>query len=123
MLEEESAIFSKNERYKNNNAHSESPKCSNCNKVGHVASRRYLKERKDTRFNHFSVKNENRERNSDITCYNCQGRRHMAKHCRRPKKRLERPGLAKDRNGGSNYPGNESRPSEIGSRPMVQFIQ
>ena len=35
-LEEESAIISKNERYKNSNA--ESLKCSNCNKLGHVAS-------------------------------------------------------------------------------------
>ena len=38
-LEGESAIFSKNERYKNSNA--ESPKCRNCNKLGHVASRSY----------------------------------------------------------------------------------
>ena len=48
-LEEESAIFSKNERYKNSNA--ESPKCSNCNKLGYVASRCYLKDRKDKRVN------------------------------------------------------------------------
>jgi len=56
-LEEESAIFSKNERYKNSNA--ESPKCSNCNKLGHVASRYYLKDRKDTRVNQLPVRNEN----------------------------------------------------------------
>jgi hypothetical protein len=85
-LEEESAIFSKHERYKNNSAHSESPKCSNCNKVGHVASRCYLKERKDARVNHFSVKDEHRGKNSDITCYNCQGKGHMARHCRKPKR-------------------------------------
>jgi hypothetical protein len=30
---------------------SEIPKCSNCNKLGHVASRCYLKNRKDARFN------------------------------------------------------------------------
>ena len=74
-LEEESAIFSKNERYKNSNA--ESPKCSNCNKLGHVASRCYLKDRKDTRVNQLSVKNESREKNSDIICYNCQGKGHI----------------------------------------------
>ena len=34
-LEEESAIFSKNERYKNSNA--ASPKCTNCNKLGQLA--------------------------------------------------------------------------------------
>ena len=49
-LEEESANFSKNERYKNSNA--ESPKCSNCNKLGHVASRCYLKDKKDTSVNY-----------------------------------------------------------------------
>jgi hypothetical protein len=47
-LEEESAIFSKNERHKNPSTMSEGPKCSNCNKVGHVASRCYLRERKDS---------------------------------------------------------------------------
>ena len=61
-LEEESAIFSKYERYKNSNA--ESPKCSTCNKLGHVASRCYLKDRKDTRVNQFSVKDESREKSS-----------------------------------------------------------
>jgi hypothetical protein len=56
-LEEESAIISKNERYKNSNA--EIPKCSNYNKLGHVASRYYLKDRKDTRVNQLPVRNEN----------------------------------------------------------------
>jgi len=64
-LEEESANFSKNEWYKNSNA--ESPKCRDCNKLGHVASRCYLMDRKDTRVNQLSVKNESREKNS-YTC-------------------------------------------------------
>jgi hypothetical protein len=85
-LEEESALFSKNERYKSSNANSEGPNCSNCNKLGNVASRYYLKDRKVTGVNQLSVRNENRENNSDITCYNCQGRGHMAKNCRKPKK-------------------------------------
>ena len=63
-LEKESAIFSKNERYKNSNA--ESPKCSICNKLCHVARRCYLKDRKDTRVNQLAVKNDNREKKS---CY------------------------------------------------------
>jgi len=49
-LEEESAIFSKNERYKS----SASPGkvvCHNCGKAGHVAANCYLKERKDIRVN------------------------------------------------------------------------
>ena len=93
-LEEE-----KNERYRSSNANSQGPKCSNCNKLGHIASRCYLKDRKDTRVNQLSVRNENREKNSDITCYNCQGKGHMAKYCRQPKKRLERQGLIKERSG------------------------
>jgi hypothetical protein len=56
-LEGESAIFSKNEKYKSSNADSEGPKCSNCNKLGHVASRCYLKDRIDTRVNQLSVRN------------------------------------------------------------------
>ena len=102
-LEEESAIFSKNERYKSSNANSESPKCSNYNKLGHVVSRCYLKDRKDTGVNQLSVRNENREKTRDITCYNCQGRGHMAKHCRKPMKRLEKQGLIMERNGSNNH--------------------
>jgi len=36
------------------------------NKFGHVASRCYLKDTKDTKVNQLSVKNESREKNSDI---------------------------------------------------------
>jgi hypothetical protein len=92
-LEEESAIFSTNEKYKIGNTNSERPKCSNCNKFGHAASRCYLKDKKYTKFNQVSIRNEKRKKKGDITCYNCQGKRHMAKHCRKPKKRLERQGL------------------------------
>jgi len=52
-----------------------------------------------------SVRDENQENNSDIICYNCQGKGHIARYCRKPKKRLGKPGLIKERNGGSNYPG------------------
>ena len=104
-LEEESAMFSKNERYKNSNA--ESPKCSNCNKLGHVASRCYLKDRKDTRVNQLAVKNENGEKNSDVTCYNCQGKGHIARHCRKPRRNFERQGLIKEGNANNNHSGKE----------------
>ena len=122
-LEEESAIFSKNERYMSSIANSEGPKCSNCNKLGPVASRCYLNDRKDTRVNQLSVRNGNREKNSDINCYNCQGRGHTAKNRRKPKKRLEREGLIKGRNGSNNHLRNEFRPSEGSSRPTVQSTQ
>jgi ribosomal protein L14E/L6E/L27E len=114
-LEEEREIFSKNERYKSSNTNSGGPKCNNCNKLGPVASRCYLKDKKGTRFNQVSVRNANREKNSDITCYNCQGKQYTAKHCRKPKKRLERQGLIKERSGSNNQLGNEFRPSESSS--------
>jgi len=120
-LEEESAIFSKNEGYKNSNA--ESPKCSNCNKLGHVASRCYLKDRKDTRVNQLAVKNENREKNNDVTCYKCQGKGHIARYCRKPRKNFERQGLIKEGNVNNNHSGNEFRPSEHSSRLTVKFTQ
>jgi hypothetical protein len=122
-LEEESAIFSKNERCKSSNANSEGPKCSNCNKLGHVGSRCYQKDRKGKRLNQLSVRNENREKKNDITCYDCQGRGHMAKHCRKPNKHLERHVLIKERNGSKNHSGNEFRPSESRNRPMVHSNQ
>jgi hypothetical protein len=122
-LEEDSAIFSKNESYKINNANAECPKCSNCHKLGHVASRCYLEDRKHVRVNEVSVRDENREKNSDITCYNCQGKGHRARHCRKSKKRWGKRGLIKERNGSSNYSGNEFRPSESSSQPTVQSTQ
>jgi len=82
-----------------------------------------LKDRKDTKVNQLSVENEIREKNSDITCYNCQGKVHIAKHCRKPKKRFERQALIKERNGNNNHSGNEFRPSESSSRPTVQSTQ
>jgi len=51
------------------------------------------------------VKNENRENNGDDVRYNCQGRGHIARHCRKPRKRIGKPGLINDRNGGSRYSG------------------
>jgi hypothetical protein len=65
-LEEESAIFSKTERYKNSNSNPESLKCSNCHKLGH--SRCYLKKIKEARVNQLLVKNESRENNGDAVC-------------------------------------------------------
>jgi hypothetical protein len=82
-----------------------------------------LKDRKDTRVNQLSVKNEKKKKTSDITCYNLQEKGHIARHCRKPKKRFERQGLIKEINGSNNHSGNEFRPSESGSRPTVQATQ
>jgi hypothetical protein len=49
-LEEENAIFSKNERYKQGAAFSRLV-CSNCGKTGHIATMCYLRDKKDARVN------------------------------------------------------------------------
>jgi hypothetical protein len=67
-LEEESAIISKTERYKGSNTSSDNLKCSNCGKNNHVASRYFLKSRKDVRVNRFSTRHEGRGPNRDIIC-------------------------------------------------------
>lgn len=118
-----SAIFSKNETYNSSNVNSEGPKCSNCNKLGHVASRCYLKDKKDMRVNQLSVRNEDQEKMSNITCCNCQARVHAAKHCRKPKKHLERQGLIMERNRSDIQSGNEFRPLESSSQSTVQSTQ
>ena len=89
-LEEESAIFSKNERYKQGNALGRLV-CSNCGKAGHVAAKCYLRDKKEVRVN--KVGSENKRgtfkvqgpRKSDIVCYNCGEVGHMAKDCRKPR--------------------------------------
>ena len=64
-MEEESAIFSKNERHKNNNANV-GLKCSNCNKLGHGASRCYLRDKRDMRVSQLSARDGDRENNSEL---------------------------------------------------------
>jgi hypothetical protein len=49
-LEEERAIFSKNERYKQGTAFKKLV-CTKCGKTGYVAAKCYLKHRKDVRVN------------------------------------------------------------------------
>jgi len=82
-LEEESAIFSKNERYRQGTAFGKLV-CSNCGKRGHIAAKCYLKDRKDVRVNELgagargsSTKIQG-SRKSDIGCYNCGEVGHMA---------------------------------------------
>jgi hypothetical protein len=89
--------------------------------MGHLANRCYLKV-KDVRVNQMTVKN-GQERSNEITCFNCQGRGHMARQCRKPKKRLDGMGFGKDRTVESKHSGNECRPSESSSRPTVRPIQ
>jgi hypothetical protein len=114
---EESAIVSKNERYESAGSGLEGPRFMNCNKLGHVASRCYLKEKGGTTVNHLTTRHVGKEKPQEITCYNRQGKGHMARQCKEPKKRLERQELSKQ---GVSYPGSELRPSESSSRPTVR---
>jgi hypothetical protein len=76
-----------------------------------------MRDRKDTRVNQLSVKNDNRGKGCDMICYNCQGKVNMPRHYRKPKRHIDKLDLNKERTGGSMRPGNELRPSESGSRP------
>ena len=116
-LEEESAIASKNERYRGTGNGLEGPRCSNCNKVGHVASRCYSKEKRDTRVSQLTTRNVGKEKPQEITCYNCQGKGHMARQCKKPKRRFERQESSKQEVTPS---GNGSKPADNGSRPTVR---
>ena len=89
-LEEESAIFSKNERYRKETAFGK-PVCSNCGKTGHIAAKCYLKDRKDVRVNKLgsgvrgSPNKIQGDRKADIRCYNCGEVGHMARDCKKPR--------------------------------------
>jgi len=89
-LEEESAIFSKNERYRQG-ANPGRLVCHNCGKTGHVAAKCYLKKKKNVRVNKLgaepreSVGKPRGPRKSDIKCYNCGETGHMARECRKPR--------------------------------------
>ena len=88
-LEEESAIFSKNERYKQG-AHLQELVCHNCGKTGLVAARCYLKDKKEARVNKLctemreGVRKPSENSKSDIKCYNCGEMGHIAWECRKP---------------------------------------
>jgi hypothetical protein len=106
-LEEESAIFSKNERYKGPEKFS--VQCTNCKKMGHTSNRCYLKHKQEGKVevSHFKTNNQRRE----FTCWNCGEKGHSSRFCRKPRKNVAQE---KRRTEGS---GNESRPS--GSSPST----
>jgi len=119
-LEEESAIFSKNERYKHSNARIGGPKCSNCNKVGHVTSRCYLRDRKDIRVNCQLRMNKGRKTATlRVTVAKEEG---TWRNTVENQRNVGKDGIS-ERNWSCNYSGNESRPSESSSRPTNQAIQ
>jgi hypothetical protein len=77
-LEEESAIISKNERYKSQDMSIGNLKCNNCGKGNHVTSRCFLKGNKDVRDNQFSARHESQRPSRNIECFNCSEKGHVA---------------------------------------------
>jgi hypothetical protein len=84
--------------------------------VGHVGSRCYSKERRDTRVSHFSTRDVERKKPQEIICYNSQGKGHLARQCKKPKRRFERQEFSKQ---GVSESGGEPRPPGSGNRPTV----
>jgi hypothetical protein len=111
-LEEESAIFSRNERYKGPEKYS--VQCTNCKKMGHTSNKCYLRTSPNSKVNvaHFKTSNQGR----DITCWNCGEKGHSSKICRKPRKGVEQERTKMVRSG------NEPRSSD-GSRKTVGATQ
>jgi hypothetical protein len=89
-LGEESAIFSKNERYKQGTAFGKL-ECSECGKTGHVAAKCYLTDRKDVWVNKLGSEARGSPtkiqgtRKGGIRCYSCGEVDHMARDCKNPR--------------------------------------
>jgi hypothetical protein len=109
-LEEESAIVSKNERYKGDTG---TPvKCTNCGKLGHTSNKCFMK--KDNRVNQARFDRPRVSR--EVICFKCNAKGHFARDCRRTGDRFIRK-----YNKGENS-GNDSRLPE-NSRPSVNTVQ
>jgi hypothetical protein len=87
-LEEESAIYSKNERYRQGTPPSRIM-CNNCGKAGHIAAKCYLKDKRETRVNKLGTEAQGRvqkfqgTKSREFKCYNCGEVGHMARQCKK----------------------------------------
>jgi hypothetical protein len=82
-LEEESAIFSKLDRYRG--PENSSVQCSICKRTGHVSSKCFSKIKRENRVSQFSVKKNNQTR--EVICFACGEKGHFAKECKNPRRK------------------------------------
>jgi hypothetical protein len=108
-LVEESALMSKQGRYCSESAIAQ--RCSHCGKLGHSGNKCYSCNRMEAREN--PVVASGPATLSQITCFRCGEKGHLARNCRRPLRRREN-------NVNQKPSGKESEQTE-GSRPTVAF--
>ena len=89
-LEEESAIFSKNEHYRQGPNTGKLAR-HNCGKTGHLATKCYLKDKRDVRVSKLGMEpgegviKPRGLRKNDVKCYNCGESGYIARGCRKPR--------------------------------------
>jgi hypothetical protein len=111
-LEEESAIYSKNERYRQGTLPSKVT-CNNCGRTGHIAAKCYLKDKKEARVNKLGAETQGRAqkvqgtKKGEFRCYNCGEAGHMARQCKNPRK-VGRRALMAETGSGGRPPDNEN---------------
>jgi hypothetical protein len=110
-LVEESAIASKQERYRNDGVSAQ--RCSNCGKPGHSSNKCYSRSKVEARVNPIEASGSGAA--SQVICFRCGEKGHFARNCRKPPRR-------KEIDDNCRLSGNEVRRPES-SRPTVSSIQ
>ena len=111
VLVEESAIASKQETYRAEGA--SVYRCSNCGKPGHSSNKCYSRSKGEARVNRIVANGSGAV--SQVTCFRCGEKGHIARNCRKPPRR-------KESDDNHTTSGNEVRRPES-SRPTVSSTQ
>ena len=85
-LVEESAIASKQERYRAEGV--SAYRCSNCGKPGHSSNKCYSRNKGEARLNPVVASGSGAV--SHVTCFRCGEKGHIARNCRKPSRRKKR---------------------------------
>jgi len=107
----ESAIGSEQERYRAERA--SAYRCSNCGKLGHSSNKCYSRSKGEARVNRIMTSGSGAV--SQVTCFRCGEKGHIARNCRKPPRR-------KESDDNHTTSGNEVRRPES-SRPTVSSTQ